>query len=48
MIRGQARFLGKSLRAPAPQITAAILLKGGERDDFSPANAWKAGIDGQD
>jgi len=48
MIRGQARFLGKSLRAPAPQITAAILLKGGERDDFSPANAWNTRTDSQD
>jgi len=48
MIRGQARFLGKSLRAPAPQITAAGGRKGGERDDFSQANPWKAVIDGQD
>jgi hypothetical protein len=48
MIRGQARFLGKSLRGPAVQITAAILPKGGERDDFSPAGAWNAWVDGQD
>jgi hypothetical protein len=36
MIRGQARFLGKPVRAPDAPNTAAILPEGGERGEFSP------------
>jgi hypothetical protein len=40
MIRRQARFLGKPVRASSAQNTGAILRKSTERDEFSQANAW--------
>jgi hypothetical protein len=40
MIRRQARFLGKPVRASGAQNTGAILRKSTERDEFSQANAW--------
>jgi hypothetical protein len=40
MIRRQARFLGKSVRALATPNTGAILRKNPETAEISQANAW--------
>jgi predicted component of type VI protein secretion system len=42
MIRRQARFLGKPVRASTAQNTGTILRKSTERDEISQANAWNA------
>jgi hypothetical protein len=40
MIRGQARFLGKPVRASERPNGSAFLRKRTEMDEISQANAW--------